>query len=77
MTIFLQLGFTDYAQTYAKKKTRRQIFLDEMEAALSWDALLALIQPVYYMPTPNDGRPPFSLEVMRRIHLLAMSQPSP
>jgi len=28
MTISLQLGFTDYKQTYAKKKTRRQIFLD-------------------------------------------------
>ena len=28
----LQLGFSDYEQFYAKKKTRRQIFLDEMEA---------------------------------------------
>ncbi len=36
MTISLQLGFTDYEQTYAKKKTRRQIFLDEMEATLPW-----------------------------------------
>jgi IS5 family transposase len=39
----LQLGFTDYEQTYAKKKTRRQRFLDEMEATLPWDAFLALI----------------------------------
>jgi hypothetical protein len=30
----LQLGFSDYAQVYAKKKTRRQIFLDEMEATI-------------------------------------------
>jgi IS5 family transposase len=70
MTISLQLGFTDYEQTYAKKKTRRQIFLDEMEATLPWDSLLALIQPVYYKPTAKGGRPPFSLEVMLRIHLL-------
>jgi len=28
----LQLGFTDYEQIYAKKRTRRQRFLDEMEA---------------------------------------------
>ena len=36
----LQLGFTDYEQTYAKKKTRRQRFLDEMEATVPWDASL-------------------------------------
>jgi len=30
----LQLGFSDYEQVYAKKKTRRQIFLDEMEATI-------------------------------------------
>jgi IS5 family transposase len=66
----LQLGFTDYEQTYAKKKTRRQIFLEEMEVTVPWDSFRALIQPVYYKPTAKGGRPPFSLEVMLRIHLL-------
>jgi IS5 family transposase len=66
----LQLGFTDYEQTYAKKKTRRQRFLDEMEATVPWESFLALIQPVYYKPTTKGGRPPFPLEVMLRIHLL-------
>jgi len=66
----LQLGFTEYEQTYAKKKTRRQSFLNEMEATVPWDSFLALIQPVYYKPTAKGGRPPFSLEVMLRIHLL-------
>jgi len=47
----LQLGFTDYEQTYAKKKTRRQIFLEEMEVTFPWDSFRALIQPVYYKPT--------------------------
>ena len=32
MAVSLQLGFTDYEQIYAKKKTRRQRFLDDMEA---------------------------------------------
>ncbi|QPN59138.1 IS5 family transposase [Synechococcus sp. CBW1002] len=66
----LQLGFTDYEQTYAKKKTRRQRFLDEMEATVPWDAFLALISPVYHRPSAKGGRPPFPLVVMLRIHLL-------
>jgi IS5 family transposase len=66
----LQLGFTDYKQTYAKKKTRRQRFLDEMEATVPWDVSLALISPVYHRPSAKCGRPPFPLEVMLRIHLL-------
>jgi transposase, IS5 family len=66
----LQLGFTDYEQTYAKKKTRRQRFLDEMEATVPWDAFLALISPAYHRPSAKGGRPPFPLEVMLRIHLL-------
>ncbi len=45
MAIPLQLGFVDYEQTYAKKKTRRQIFLEQMEATLPWDLFLSLIRP--------------------------------
>ena len=37
----LQLGFTDYEQIHAKKRTRRQRFLDEMEATVPWEAFLA------------------------------------
>jgi len=37
MAMSLQFGFADYEQTYAKKKTRRQIFLEQMEAMLPWD----------------------------------------
>ncbi len=35
MTDPLQLGFSDFEQIYAKKRTRRQRFLDEMEATVS------------------------------------------
>ena len=65
----LQLGFTDYEQAYAKKRTRRQRFLEEMEATLPWEAFLGLIQPIYHQPSAKGGRPPFPLEVMLRIHL--------
>ena len=45
MAVPLQLGFTDYEQIYAKKKTRRQRFLEEMEITVPWEAFLALIEP--------------------------------
>jgi hypothetical protein len=44
MATHLQLGFTDYEQIHAKKRTRRQRFLDEMEATVPWEAFLALIE---------------------------------
>jgi IS5 family transposase len=45
-----QLGFSDYAQTYAKKRTPRQRFLEEMEATIPREAFLALIQPIDHQP---------------------------
>jgi len=66
----LQLGFTDSEQIYAKKRTRRQRFLDEMEITPPWEVFLGLIKPVYHKPSSKGGRPPIPLEVMLRIHLL-------
>lgn len=40
-----RLGFGDYEQSTAKKCTKRQRFLSEMEAVVSWKALLYLIEP--------------------------------
>jgi IS5 family transposase len=45
MADHLQLGFTDYEQTYASKRMLRQRFLDEMEVTVPWEDFLALIQP--------------------------------
>ena len=47
--------FSDYEQVYAKKRTRRQIFLDEMEATIPWDDFHALIRPVYHQPSAKGG----------------------
>jgi IS5 family transposase len=67
----LQLGFYDYEQIHAKKRTRRQRFLDEMEATAPREAFLALIEPLYHkQPSSKGGRPPIRLEVMLRIYLL-------
>jgi IS5 family transposase len=65
-----QLGFSDYEQTTAKKQTKREKFLAEMEAVVPWDALIVLIEPIYPKTSKKGGRPPYPLATMLRIHLL-------
>ncbi len=65
-----QLGFSDYEQSTAKKRTRRERFLSEMEAVVPWKELLDLIEPHYPKTSSKGGRPPYPLETMLRIHLL-------
>ena len=65
-----QLGFGDYEQSTAKKRTRRERFLAEMEAVVPWKLLIDLIEPHYHKPCSKGGRPPYPLETMLRVHLL-------
>jgi transposase, IS5 family len=65
-----QLGFTDYELTTAKKQTKREKFLSEMEAVVPWQALIELIEPYYPKTSKKGGRPPYPLITMLRIHLL-------
>ena len=50
------------------KKTRKQVFLDEMEQVVPWVDLVELIAPYY--PDGRTGRPPFSLQTMLRVHFM-------
>ena len=50
------------------KKTRRQVFLEEMEQVVPWRELCSLIEPHY--PKPGNGRPPVGVERMLRIYFL-------
>ena len=50
------------------KKTRKQVFLEQMEQVVPWAALVERIAPYY--PEGRTGRPPFSLLTMLRIHFL-------
>jgi len=50
------------------KTTRRATFLAEMDRAVPWSVLCALIEPVY--PKAGSGRPPVGLERMLRIYFL-------
>ncbi len=65
-----QLGFGDYEQTTAKKRTRREKFLAEMEKVVPWKALIDLIEPHYPRTSTKGGRPPYPLATMLRIHLM-------
>jgi len=52
----------------AKKRTRREQFLDEMDRVIPWARWTTLIEPHY--PKAGLGRRPMPLERMLRIHLL-------
>ena len=50
------------------KKTRKREFLEQMEQVVPWSALVELIAPYY--PEGKNGRPPFSLQMMLRVHFM-------
>jgi IS5 family transposase len=57
----MMTGFERYT-----RKTRRAIFLEEMEQVVPWRELCALVAPHY--PKPGNGRPPVGVERMLRIY---------
>jgi IS5 family transposase len=55
------------------KRTRKEVFLDEMNRVVPWAALVALIQPhARGAHQALGGRPPFPIETMLRIHCLQL-----
>jgi transposase, IS5 family len=52
------------------KQTKRERFLSEMEKAVPWGRLCALIEPHYPKLGSAGGRPPLPLELMFRIYCL-------
>lgn len=55
------------------KKTRKEVFLDEMNQVVPWAALVALIQPhARGAHQALGGRQPFPIETMLRIHCLQL-----
>lgn len=63
-----QKTFSDMAWDSKKKRTRREVFLSEMDAVIPWDRLIQLIEPYY--PKGEGGRPPMPLPVMLRIYFM-------
>ena len=59
----MMTGFERYT-----KKTKRAVFLEEMEQVVPWRKLCALIEPHY--PKAGGGRPPIGVERMLRIYFV-------
>ena len=51
-----------------RKKTPREVFLEEMNQVIPWRALESVIEPHY--PRAGKGRQPYPLRTMLRIHLM-------
>jgi transposase, IS5 family len=75
----MQLTFGDAEDLGQRKRTRREVFLAEMDQVVPWPALLSLIEP-HYPKAGRPGRQPYPLATMLRIHLLqqwyALSDPA-
>jgi transposase, IS5 family len=73
-----QISFADAEYAGKRKKTRREVFLEEMEQVVPWKVLLKIIEPHY--PAAGRGRRPYALESMLRVHLMqnwfALSDPA-
>jgi IS5 family transposase len=73
-----QISFSDAEYAGKRKKTRREVFLEEMEQVVPWKALLKVIEPHY--PVAGRGRRPYPLGAMLRVHLMqnwfALSDPA-
>jgi len=63
-----QLSFSDAEYLGKGKRTRREVFLSQMEQMVPWSMLVGLIEPHY--PKAGRGRRPYPLETMLRIYLL-------
>ena len=68
--VMSQLSFATLDYAAKKKRTKRDVFLAEMERVVPWARLSSVIEPHYPKASPNGGRRPFPLLVMLRIYLL-------
>lgn len=56
----------DLGLNLSTKRTRKRKFLEHMNRVVPWAALVELIGA--YAPEGKQGRPPFPVETMLRIH---------
>ena len=65
-----QPTFADLEYQGKKRKTRREMFLERMDALIPWQSLEDRIRPFY--PKPGRGRHPYPLPSMLRVHCVQL-----
>ena len=65
-----QMSFWDAEYAGKRKKTRREIFLEEMDQVVPCDSLLNLFEPCCPIVGRGRGRYAYPLETMLRVHLM-------
>lgn len=63
-----QISLSQTGFELSAKRTRKRIFLDEMQRIIPWDILVGLIAK--HAKSGVNGRPPFPVPVMLRIHFM-------
>ena len=66
----VERSFADLEYESKKRKTRRERFLERMDALIPWERLLEEIRPYY--PKAEKGRAPYELESMLRVHCVQL-----
>jgi len=65
----MQQTFSDMEYKGRPRRTRKESFLEQMEAIIPWAEWVKVIEPFYY-PDRTRGRKPLGLEKMLRMYLL-------
>jgi IS5 family transposase len=72
------MTFASLAYENKKKKTRRELFLEEMDRVIPWEELLKEVTPHY--PKAGNGRQPMPMKRMLKIYFMqqwyALSDPA-
>ncbi len=63
-----QLTFTDCEYSNRRKTTKREKFLESMNAIIPWASWVSLIEPFYFRG--EKGRKPMPIETMLRMYLM-------
>lgn len=63
-----QLSLSAFSDELAQVRTKKKVFLAQMERIIPWGEWLAMIQPCYYKG--ERGNKPYPLEVMLRLYVL-------
>ena len=63
-----QISLSQTGFELSAKRTRKRIFLDEMQRIIPWDILVGMIAK--HAPSGANGRPPHPVAVMLRIHFM-------